>query len=65
VAREPSADIDTVITAAGDLVVPAEVVRQVSGGTRTDRSSAGVPDVTADEVADERREVWGDLADDQ
>lgn len=80
-ARRPSADVDTVVTAAGDLVVPSEVVRQLSlipgQRVRLTISAAGprrnmygslvgrVPDVTAEEIADERREVWGDLADDQ
>ncbi|MGH3695139.1 MAG: hypothetical protein ACRDRX_14325 [Pseudonocardiaceae bacterium] len=80
-ARGSSADVDTVVTAAGDLVVPSEVVRQLSliPGQRVhltisaavprrnmyDRSPAGVPDASADEIADERREAWGDLADEQ
>lgn len=73
----PSTEIDAVITATGDLVVPSEVVRQLSliPGQRvrlTVRAAvprrnmygalAGhVPDVSAEE----RREVWGDLADRQ
>ncbi len=75
------ADVDTVVTAAGDLVVPSEVVRQLSfvpgQRVRLTISAAGyrrnmygalagrLPDVSADEIADERREVWGDLADGQ
>lgn len=76
-----SADVDTVVTAAGDLVVPSEVVRQLSlvpgQRVRVTISAAGhrrnmygalagqLPDVSADEIADERHEVWGDLADGQ
>lgn len=76
-----SADVDIVVTAAGDLVVPSEVVRQLSlipgQRVRLTISTAGprrnmygslagrVPDVSADEIADERREVWGDLVDGQ
>ena len=79
--RGSSADVDTVVTAAGDLVVPSEVVRQLSlipgqrvrltiSATVPRRNMYGslagrVPDVSADEIADERREVWGDLADGQ
>jgi bifunctional DNA-binding transcriptional regulator/antitoxin component of YhaV-PrlF toxin-antitoxin module len=81
VAQVSSADVDAVVTAAGDLVVPSEVVRQLSliPGQRVRftinaavprrnmyGSLAGrVPDVSADEIATERREVWGDLADGQ
>lgn len=73
----PSTEIDAVITATGDLVVPSEVVRQLSliPGQRvrlTVRAAVSrrnmygalaghVPDVSAEE----RREVWGDLADRQ
>ncbi|MGH3981868.1 MAG: hypothetical protein ACRDST_04030 [Pseudonocardiaceae bacterium] len=76
-----SADVDTVVTAAGDLVVPSDVVRQLSlvpgQRVRVTISTAGhrrnmygalagrLPDVSGDEIADERREVWGDLADGQ
>ena len=76
-----SAEVDAVVTAAGDLVVPSEVVRQLPfiPGQRVRltisaavprRNMYGalagrVPDVSADEIADERREVWGDLADGQ
>jgi bifunctional DNA-binding transcriptional regulator/antitoxin component of YhaV-PrlF toxin-antitoxin module len=76
-----SADIDTVVTAAGDLVVPSEVVQQLSlvpgQRVRVTISAVGhrrnmygalsgqLPDVGADEIATERREVWGDLADSQ
>jgi hypothetical protein len=76
-----TADVDTVVTAAGDLVVPSEVVRQLSfvpgqrvrltiSATGHRRNMYGalagrLPDVSADEIADERREVWGDLADGQ
>ncbi|MGH3870845.1 MAG: hypothetical protein ACRDSR_04895 [Pseudonocardiaceae bacterium] len=75
------ADVDTVVTAGGDVVVPAEVVRQLSlipgqrvhltistAGPRRNMygSLAGrLPDVSADDIADERRQVWGDLADGQ
>jgi hypothetical protein len=67
-----------VVTATGDLVVPSEVVRQlslipgqrvrltISAAARRNMygSLAGrVPDVSTDEIADERREAWGDLAD--
>ncbi|MGH3710287.1 MAG: hypothetical protein ACRDRQ_19755 [Pseudonocardiaceae bacterium] len=73
-----SADVDAVVTAAGDLVVPAEVVRRLSlvpgqrvhvtispAGHRRNMYGAlagRLPDVSADEIAGERREVWGDLA---
>jgi bifunctional DNA-binding transcriptional regulator/antitoxin component of YhaV-PrlF toxin-antitoxin module len=76
-----SADVDAVVTADGDLVVPSEVVRQLSlvpgqrvhltisvAGTRRNMygSLAGrLPDVSADDITDERREVWGDLVDGQ
>lgn len=72
-----SADVDAVVTPAGDVVVPSEVVRQLSlvpgQRVRVTISAAGhrrnmygalagqLPDVNADE----RREVWGDLADGQ
>jgi len=81
VTRGCSADVDTVVTADGDLVVPSEVVRRLSlipgQRVRLTISAAGprrnmygslagrVPDVSADEIAAERREVWGDLADGQ
>jgi hypothetical protein len=81
VTRGSSADVDTVVTADGDLVVPSEVVRRLSlipgQRVRLTISAAGprrnmygslagrVPDVSADEIAAERREVWGDLADGQ
>lgn len=80
-AQGSSADVDTVVTAAGDLVVPSEVVRQLSlipgQRVRLTISTAAprrnmygslvgrVPDVSADEITAERREVWGDLADGQ
>ncbi|MGH3772197.1 MAG: hypothetical protein ACRDRW_12505 [Pseudonocardiaceae bacterium] len=76
-----SADIDAVVTAEGDVVVPSEVVRQLSlvpgqrvhltmsaASTRRNRygSLAGrLPDVSAEDITDERGEVWGDLADGQ
>lgn len=76
-----SADVDAVVTAAGDVVVPPEVVRQLSlvpgQRVRVMISTAGhrrnmygalagqLPDVSADEIAEERREAWGDLADGQ
>lgn len=75
------ADVDTVVTAAGDLVVPSEVVRRLSfvpgQRVRLTISAAShrrnmygalagrLPDVSADEITEERREVWGDLADGQ
>lgn len=75
------ADVDAVVTAGGDLVVPSEVVRQLSlvpgQRVRLTISAAGprrnmygslsgrMPDVSADDLADERREAWGDLADGQ
>lgn len=78
---ESSADVDAVVTVGGDVVVPSEVVRQLSlvpgqrvhltisaAGPRRNMygSLAGrLPDVSADDIADERREVWGDLADGQ
>ncbi|MGH3901014.1 MAG: hypothetical protein ACRDTA_22770 [Pseudonocardiaceae bacterium] len=71
------ADVDAVVTAGGDLVVPSDVVRQLSlvpgqrvhltisaAGHRRNMygSLAGrLPDVSVDE----RHEVWGDLADGQ
>ncbi|MGH3671863.1 MAG: hypothetical protein ACRDSH_14720 [Pseudonocardiaceae bacterium] len=80
-ARGPSTDVDAVVTAAGDLVVPSEVVRQLSlipgqrvrltiSATVPRRNMYGslvgrVPDVSADEIVDERRAAWGDLADEQ
>lgn len=79
--RGCNAAVDTVVTAEGDLVVPSEVVRRLSlipgQRVRLTISAAGprrnmygslagrVPDVSADEIAAERREVWGDLADGQ
>lgn len=73
------ADVDTVVTPGGDVVVPPEVVQQLSlvPGQRVHltispvhrrRNMYGVladqlPDVSADDIADERREAWGDLAD--
>jgi hypothetical protein len=76
-----STEIDAIVTATGDLVVPSEVVRQLSliPGQRVRltvsaavprRNMYGalagrVPDVSAEEIADERREVWGNLADGQ
>lgn len=76
-----STEIDAVVTATGDLVVPSEVVRQLSliPGQRVRltvsaavprRNMYGalagrVPDVSAEEIANERREVWGNLADGQ
>jgi hypothetical protein len=81
VTRGSSADVDTVVTVDGDLVVPSEVVRRLSlipgQRVRLTISAAGprrnmygslagrVPDVSADEIAAERREVWGDMADRQ
>jgi hypothetical protein len=79
--QESSADVNAVITAAGDLMVPSEVVRQLSlipgqrvhltiNAAASRRNMHGtpagrMPDVSADEIADERREVWGDLTDGQ
>jgi hypothetical protein len=81
VTQGSSTEIDAVVTATGDLVVPSEVVRQLSliPGQRVRltvsaavprRNMYGalagrVPDVSAEEIADERREVWGNLADGQ
>jgi hypothetical protein len=77
VALGSSAEVDAVVTAAGDLVVPSEVVRQLSlipGQCVRLTISAAVPRRNMygalaarvpDEIADERREVWGDLADGQ
>lgn len=78
---ESSADVDTVVTPGGGLVVPPEVVEQLSlvpgqrvhltiSPVRRRRNMYGVlaerlPDVSADKIADERREAWGDLADGQ
>ena len=69
------------VTADGDLVVPSEVVRQLAlvpgqrvhltisaAGPRRNMYGALAgrrPDVSADDIADERREVGGDLADGQ
>ena len=80
-AAGPSAEVDTVVTVAGNLIVPSEVVQQLAlvPGQRVHvtisaagyrRNRYGVlagrpPEVSADEIADERREVWGDLADGQ
>lgn len=80
-AARSSADVDIVVTEAGELVVPSALVRHLSlipgQRVRVTISTAGprrnmygslagqVPDVSADEIADERREVWGDLADGQ
>jgi hypothetical protein len=81
VTQGSSAEIDAVITATGDLVVPSDVVRQLSlipvqrvrltvSAAVPRRNMYGalagrVPDVSAEEIADERREVWGNLADGQ
>jgi hypothetical protein len=81
VTQGSSAEIDAVVTATGDLVVPSDVVRQLSliPGQRVRltvsaavprRNMYGalagrVPDVSAEEITDERREVWGNLADGQ
>jgi hypothetical protein len=70
-----------VVTAAGDVVVPSDVVRQLSlvpgQRVRLTISAAGhrrnmygvlagqLPDVSADEIVEERREAWADLADGQ
>lgn len=78
---ESSADVDTVVTPGGDLVVPSEVVERLSlvpgqrvhltiSPVRRRRNMYGVladrlPDVSADDIADERREAWGDLVDGQ
>lgn len=77
----PGADVDTVVTPGGDLVVPPEVVQQLSlvpgqrvhltiSPLRRRRNMYGaladrLPDVSANDIADERREMWGDLADGQ
>jgi hypothetical protein len=81
VTQGSSAEIDAVVTATGDLVVPSDVVRQLSliPGQRVRltvsaavprRNMYGalagrVPDVSAEEITDERREVWANLADGQ
>lgn len=72
------ADVEAVVTPEGSVVVPAEVVRELSlvPGQRVNvvvtptprrRNMYGaladkVPDVSPEEIADERRQAWGDLA---
>lgn len=72
------ADVEAIVTPEGNVVVPAEVVRQLSlvPGQRVNvvltaaprrRTMYGalagkVPDVSPEEIADERRQAWGDLA---
>lgn len=71
------ADVEAVVTPEGSVVVPAEVVRELSlvPGQRVNvvvtaaprrRNMYGVladkvPDVSPEEI-DERRQAWGDLA---
>lgn len=80
-AARSRAGVDTVVTPGGGLVVPPEIVQQLSlvpgqrvhltiSPARPRRNMYGLladrlPDVSADDIADERREVWGDLADGQ
>jgi antitoxin component of MazEF toxin-antitoxin module len=75
------ADVDAVVSPDGDLVLPPEVVQQLAlvpgqrvhlsiSPTRARRNMYGsladrLPAITAADIADERREVWGDLADGQ
>lgn len=72
-------DVEAVVTPEGSVVVPAEVVRELSlvPGQRVSivltptprrRNMYGalagtVPDVSPEEIADGRRQAWGDLAD--
>lgn len=72
------AEVDAVVSSAGDLVIPRDAVRQlalvpgqhvtVSVQTRRPRRNmygalAGrLPDVDPDDLARVRREAWGDLA---
>lgn len=71
------ADVEAVVSAEGNVVVPAETVRDLSlvPGQRVNvvvtaaprrRNMYGeladrVPDVSPEEITNERREVWGDL----
>jgi antitoxin component of MazEF toxin-antitoxin module len=75
------ADVDAVVSPDGDLVLPPEVVEQLAlvpgqrvhlriSPARPRRNMYGaladrLPTITAADIADERREVWGDLADGQ
>lgn len=72
------AGVEAVVTPEGNVVVPAEVVRELSlvPGQRVNvivtaaprrRNRYGalagtVPDVSPEEIAEERRQAWGDLA---
>lgn len=72
------ADVEAVVTPEGSVVVPAEVVRGLAlvPGQRVNvvvtaaprrRNMYGVladkvPDVSPEEIADERRQTWSNLA---
>lgn len=74
-----TAEVEALITPSGDLVVPSEALRRLAlvPGTRVHvtvrtpvrrRNMYGalagrVPDVSAEQIAEARREIWGDLAD--
>lgn len=74
-------EAEALVTPSGDLVVPSEAVRELAltSGQHVHvtvevparrRNMYGalagrVPDVSAQEIAEARREVWGDLADDR
>lgn len=73
------AEADALVTPSGDLVIPSEAVRSLAltpgqrvhvtvVATRPRRNMYGVlagrvRDVSAEEIAEARREIWGDLAD--
>jgi antitoxin component of MazEF toxin-antitoxin module len=73
-----SVEVEVLVSPNGDLVVPAEAVRQLAltPGQRVQvtvespprrRSTYGilagrVRDVSAEDIAEVRREIWGDLA---
>jgi hypothetical protein len=74
-----TAEAEALVTPSGDLVVPSEAVRGLAltpgervhvtvAATRHRRNMYGVlagrlRDVSAEEIAEARRDVWGDLAD--
>lgn len=73
------AEVEALVTPSGDLVVPSEAVRWLAltpgqrvpvtvTTTRSRRNMYGVlaghvRDVSAEEIAEARREIWGELAD--
>ena len=75
------AEVEALVTPSGDLVVPSEEVRGLAltpgqrvpvtvAAARRRRNMYGVlagrvRDVSAEEIAGARREIWGELADDR